>query len=153
MWVCAALHRISLTPAFIKMPPPAPPVFTSSFWAPGQTRLFIFLRKSNESHMRTLLHLHTCTNSPLLKYGQSQLLPPPGRHSSASLPSFFPLLTFAMPTPPSRHSRAETSGCQRKQATCTNTCTLRVCLHKLKFNLVLQHIFFITQLFFYSTNT
>lgn len=108
------------------LPPPKPLPLPSGLLA---RHFFSFSpSKSNESHMRTLLHLHTRTNSPLLKRGQSQLLPPPGRHSSPWLASFSPLLTFAMPTPPSRHSKAKTNGCQSKQHACTRTRVHLACL-------------------------
>lgn len=134
---------LSHTRAFIQtacasLPLPSVRVSTSSLWAPGQTLLFIFLSESNESHMHTrkctLLHLHTRTNSPLLKTVNPSFYP----HQVTTLvphsPSFsspFSLITLSVLAPPSRHSKAKRDGCQSKQATCIQTRAhlARLCSH------------------------
>lgn len=85
---------------------------------------------------RTLLHLHTRANSPLLKTVNPSFYP----HQVTTLvlrsPSFsspFSLITLSVLAPPSRHSKAKTNGCQSKQATCTQTHAhlARLCSHDL----------------------
>lgn len=44
----------------LSLPLPSVRVYTSFLWAPGQTLLFIFPSKSNESHMHAHANAHFC---------------------------------------------------------------------------------------------
>lgn len=136
---------ISFTRAFIQtacaslspsLPPPSVRVSTSSLWAPGQTLLFIFLSKSNESHMHTHANAHFCiytlTQTPLyLRQSIPAFTPTRSPLQSVARLLFqvpVSLVTLSVLAPPSRHSKAKRRGCQSKQPTCIQTHAHLACL-------------------------
>lgn len=136
---------ISFTRAFIQtacaslspsLPPPSVRVSTSSLWAPGQTLLFIFLSKSNESHMHTHANAHFCiytlTQTPLyLRQSIPAFTPTRSPLQSVARLLFqvpVSLVTLSVLAPPSRHSKAKRRSCQSKQPACIQTHAHLACL-------------------------